>query len=131
MTRKGNVLLRKCQCKSLASFTGQIESYAHGRTLDEMRNSVFRSGVPVSFARTVRRKNHMPLQSENCLRLLNEAMCDAVGGSSPEEQTMRTEMMWPRPGSHQFYIDEDDEDAACDFYTATTAAYDDVSSSPR
>jgi len=127
VTTKGNILLRNCNCKPLASFAGEMEYYAQGRTLDEMRNSIFRSGVPVSFARTVRRKNRMPLASENCLRLLNEAMCDALGGSSAEELTMRSEMRWPRPGSHQFYLDDDEDEAGLDYYdaAAATATYDD------
>ena len=108
-TRKGNVLIRKCGCNPLSFFGDAMEAYSEGRTLDEMRNEVFRSGVPVSFTRIVRRKNHMPLQGENCLRLLNEALCDAVGGSSEQELSSRSNMRWPRPGSHHFYMDDDEE----------------------
>jgi len=108
-THKGNVLLRDCNCTSLNKFADVTETYSIGRTLNELRNEIFRSGVPVSFARTIRRKNKMPLQSENCLRLMNESLCDALGGDSLQERLHRSEMHWPRPGTHEFYTDDEDD----------------------
>ncbi len=109
ITQKGNLLVRDCHCKPLHLFSSFIEDHCTQRAKDSLQNEVFRSGIPNGFARTVRRRNKLPLQSENCLRLVNEAICDALG-STEEELNKRKKVHWPRPGSHQFFIDEDLDD---------------------
>ena len=109
VTQKGNLLVRDCHCKPLSLFSSFIEDHCSQRSKDALHNEVFRSGVPSAFARTVRRRNKLPLQSENCLRLVNEAICDALG-STEEEMHKRKKIHWPRPGSYQFFIDEDPSD---------------------